>query len=538
MISKYPIEIGDTEGIADAVNYLLSGPAGLGQNFDGFSDFSPLVIRPTFARPFTLPTDTTLDASWYLRLAATSAGPTPSNPTQFITIGFAGYTDAPFQFGDTLRLSDFADSGLPYGEDAALDTPTGTKATLATTTKFGPLTTTTVTGTGSGAKVSVTLTSGAATPYTSGNTVTQVDIFNVGTGYTVGDTILILGSALGGTSPANDLTLTVNAVDSEFYNDSYFVYSSTASTVTLYTTPVYNWPTVTTLGEINRAFINTGISTDCIGQVVVNSTTQRNFITAQVDFTYTVETETAPPLPAWYTETDFDIVIQVNRYTVGRNKNGNQVFSYQTTLSQKILSETPTSPTFGEASAVFTTVIDQELNYGSYAYLLEISFVTAPRISNGSSAGISGFGTTPGWLYDMGFQTAPLPAGVANGNIQNQSTPGGTAYAAVVPTVLTGSGTNPILNITVWPNALLPNYTVGDPDAGGTIEIELNNTTSTNNTGFVPGDVLKILGTDIGGASPLNDFYFTVTETDLRSTTVPGKFTMGLRNLTTQVIKE
>ena len=538
MISKYPIEISDGEGIVDAINYLLSGPAGLGQNFDGFSDYSPLVMRPTFARPFTLPATTTLDASWYLRLAATSAGPTPSNPTQFITIGFAGYTDAPFQFGDTLRLTGFEDSGLPYGVDAALDTPTGTKATLATTTTFGPLATTTVTGTGSGAKVSVTLTAGASTPYTSGNTVTQVDIFNVGTGYTVGDTIKILGSALGGTSPANDLTLTVNAVDAEFYNDSYFVYSSTASTVTLYTQPVYNWPTVTVLGKINRAFINTAISTDCSGQVVVNSITQRNFITAQVDFTYTVDTGTAPPLPAYYTETDFDIVIQVNRYTVGRNANGNQVFSYQTTVSQKILSETPTSPTFGEASAVFTTVIDQQLNYGSYVYLLEIAFVTAPRFSNGSSPGTSGFGTTPGWLYDMGFQTAPLPAGVANGNVQNQSTPGGTAYTAVVPTVLSGSGTNPILNITVWPNALLPNYAVGDPNAGGTIEVELNNTTAVNNTGFVPGDVLKILGTDIGGTSPLNDFYLSVTETDLRSTTVPGKFTMGLRNLTTQVIKE
>ena len=443
MISKYPIETGDTEGIADAVNYLLSGPAGLGQNFDGFSDYSPLVIRPTFARPFTLPATTTLDASWYLRLAATSAVPTPSNPTQFITIGFSGYTDAPFQFGDSLTLSGFVCGG----------------------------------------------------------------------------------------------------VDPDFWNDSYFVYSCTASTVTLYTQGTYTWPAVTTLGEINRAYINTAISTDCIGQVVVNSTTQRNFITAQVDFTYTTDTETAPPLPAYYTETDFDIVIQVNRYTVGRNANGNQVFSYQTTVSQKILSETPTSPTFGEASAVFTTVIDQELNYGSYAYILEIAFVTAPRFSNGSSPGTSGFGTTPGWLYapstdSMGFQTAPLPAGVANGNIQNQSTPGGTTYTAVVPTVITGSGTNPILNVTVWPNALLPEYLVGKPSNGGTVEIVLNNTTSTNNTGFVPGDVIKIAGTDIGGTSPLNDLYLSVTETDLRSTTVPGKFTMGLRNLTTQVIKE
>jgi len=29
MIPKYPLELSDAEGIADALNYLLSGPAGL-----------------------------------------------------------------------------------------------------------------------------------------------------------------------------------------------------------------------------------------------------------------------------------------------------------------------------------------------------------------------------------------------------------------------------------------------------------------------------------------------------------------------------
>jgi hypothetical protein len=79
---------------------------------------------------------------------------------------------------------------------------------------------------------------------------------------------------------------------------------------------------------------------------------------------------------------------------------------------------------------------------------------------------------------------------------------------------------------------------VGDPNSGGTVEVYLNTTNASFNTQFVPGDVLKILGTDIGGISPTNDFYLSVSETDLRSSSVPGKFTMGLRNLTTQVIKE
>lgn len=437
MISKFPIEISDREGIADAVNYLLSGPAGLGQNFDGFSDYNPLIIRPTFARPFTLPVDTTLDASWYIRLPATAAAPTPSNPTQYITIDFGagpGYTNPPFQFGDRLRLTGFTPS---------------------------------------------------------------------------------------------------------FWDDTYYVFSSTTTSVTLYTSGTYTWPPVTVLGDIVRDYINFPVSTDCLAQVVVDSTTQRIFITAQVEFSYTVLSETIPPLPAYYSNSNWDLVVQVNRYAIGINENGNQVFSFQETVSQKIISDNIGSPTAGEAQAIFTTVIDQQLNFGSYAYILEIAFVTAPTLGDGSTPGLGGYGTSLGWLFDMGFQTAPLPAGVTAGNVQYQSTPGGTTYTGVVPTVLTGSGFQPLLDVTVWPNALIPEYAVGDHLNGySTVEVTLNTTNASYNTSFVPGDVIKILGTDIGGASPLNDLYLTVTETDLRSTSVPGKFTMGLRNLTTQVIKE
>ena len=542
MISKYPVEISDAEGIVDAINYMLSGPAGLGQNFDGFSDYNPKLIRPTFARPFTLPVTTTLDATWYIRMPVTSITPVGGNPSSYITVNFTppvAYTNPPFQFGDRLQLSGFADSGLPYQFNAALGTPTGTKATLATSQQFGPVATTTVTGTGTGAELFVLLDAGASAPYSSSNTDTTVDIFSVGTGYNIGDTIKVLGTALGGTSPANDLTLTVTAVDAEFYNDSYFVFSSTTTSVTLYTSAEYYWPAITTLGDVSRSFINTAVSTDCLAEVQVDSFTQRIFITAQVEFTYTVNFETIPPLPAYYTGTLWNLVVQVNRYKISRNANGNQVYSFQQTVSQKIISDDVGSTTAGEASAIFTTVIDQQLNFGSYAYILEIAFVTAPTLSDGNNPGTSGYGTTPGWLYDYGFQTTTLPVGTV-GNLQVQGTAPGTTYTGVVPIVLTGIGANPSLDVTVYPNINDPLYVVGItggiPD--GTVEITLNTTNPANNLDFVPGDQLKILGTAIGGATPLNDLYFTVTETDLRSTAVPGKFTMGLRNLTTQVIKE
>jgi len=52
MSSKYPVDIGDQEGIVDAVNYLLSGPSGLGQNFAGFSSSVPAWLSGNFRTPF------------------------------------------------------------------------------------------------------------------------------------------------------------------------------------------------------------------------------------------------------------------------------------------------------------------------------------------------------------------------------------------------------------------------------------------------------------------------------------------------------
>ena len=55
MPAKYPVDVGDDEGIVDAVNYLLSGPAGLGQNFAGFSSFQVAYLTGNFRIPFSQP---------------------------------------------------------------------------------------------------------------------------------------------------------------------------------------------------------------------------------------------------------------------------------------------------------------------------------------------------------------------------------------------------------------------------------------------------------------------------------------------------
>jgi hypothetical protein len=88
----------------------------------------------------------------------------------------------------------------------------GVKIARTTTRTFANLTPTVVSSSGTGALLTVFLT-GPGTTYST--TTTSISVQSPGSGYAVGDTLRILGNAIGGTSPANDLNLTVLAVTTE-----------------------------------------------------------------------------------------------------------------------------------------------------------------------------------------------------------------------------------------------------------------------------------------------------------------------------------
>jgi hypothetical protein len=106
MTAKYPVEISDQEGIVDAINYLLSGPAGLGQNFDGFSDYNPAYLTGTFRAPFTVPITTTPPPSLYQAPINISNITVPANPGAIIDVTYSSaQSPVPFAEGDTVRIS-------------------------------------------------------------------------------------------------------------------------------------------------------------------------------------------------------------------------------------------------------------------------------------------------------------------------------------------------------------------------------------------------------------------------------------------------
>jgi hypothetical protein len=114
-MSQYPVE--NEAGVYEAINYLLSGPAGLGQNFEGFATFVPAYITGTFRAPFTVPITTSPPPTWYVApISISDIQPVDPDPitgeTPTIEVTFASaQASPPFLLGDTVVIADVTDDG-------------------------------------------------------------------------------------------------------------------------------------------------------------------------------------------------------------------------------------------------------------------------------------------------------------------------------------------------------------------------------------------------------------------------------------------
>jgi hypothetical protein len=125
-----------------------------------------------------------------------------------------GYQPCFSQFAVATRYANESTGGV---QAAPLNTTggftrSGTMVSSSSVKTYSGLSLTNVSSSGSGANVTITL-SALKTVYS--DTTTAVSIQNPGSGYAVGDTVKILGSSLGGTTPANDLSLTVAAISAD-----------------------------------------------------------------------------------------------------------------------------------------------------------------------------------------------------------------------------------------------------------------------------------------------------------------------------------
>lgn len=504
-VSKYPVQVGDEEGIVDAVNYALSGPAGLGQNFAGFSTYAPAYLRPSSRQPFVTPDNIPIKFFYSISNAEpcdiNGVPVAPNSLAEYVkftyTTPFVG--DIPFTYGQTIDVINVVDGGLPNGVNAAFSLSGTRVATVATQSyQMYPAT---VTGTGFGAFVNVDLLADPGGPYTTSNTEVNVLGLYPGYGYNIGDTLLITGDLLGGTTPANDLTLTVTATDSGFFNGVYKVWSGTLNDVILGpTTQFYNWPNyIAPNGDIGVDYSNLLLSTDCNGRVNVTGGTDRVFVSGQLilDTTYDC---TVP--------SEFDIVITIDRLTgyISTTPGDNDyVFGRPiTTVAERTYHyNIAGAGSITDLETIFTQFIDgPEIPFGYYWYILEFQFVTRPTyvtVNTGSVFKYSVSGTSVSQTVN---------------------------YPGIVPTTVTGIGAGFNVDIDI--------DTSSSTDYRNCATITVNNAGS----GYVVGDILSVPGTSLGGISPANDLTFTITQIEYPGDAKLGPVLLKLRSLTAQVVKQ
>lgn len=125
-----------------------------------------------------------------------------------------GFQPSFSQFSTAPRYTSEATGGLtsaPFASTGGM-TRSGVKIVTSSAKTFGNLTPVNVSSSGANAKITVQLT-GAGTAYNT--TTTQISVQASGDGYSVGDTIKILGNLIGGSTTTNDLAMTITAITSE-----------------------------------------------------------------------------------------------------------------------------------------------------------------------------------------------------------------------------------------------------------------------------------------------------------------------------------
>ena len=127
-MAKYPVETKDSDGVIDAVNNLLSGPSGLGQNFSGFTNTAIQYPDNASQEKYGLPLDIPANKPAYLTgnfrtpftndssATKTYVAPIPLALSQYIDPRTAKYTFAepqlvpPFAVGNPINVTGVNDN--------------------------------------------------------------------------------------------------------------------------------------------------------------------------------------------------------------------------------------------------------------------------------------------------------------------------------------------------------------------------------------------------------------------------------------------
>ena len=341
-MAKFPVEYSDqdSESIVDAVNYVLSGPSGLGQNFSGYNAYTTAYLTGNFRPPFTRP------------------------PVSTNALGGSGLTT--IQVDDpTGIVSGLSVTGTGIGTGATVSTVSGTTVTLSVANS-GPV-------------------SGTVNFYTTVPDNLYVAPIALSTAQWIDEyTRKFTFSSAQPTPPfLNGNSITVAGVTPAAYNETFkgpgVVECTTTYVVVKSLNSIANPGAGTGGNAIYRNTIpaptgsnlpqqNTWIATDCASRVTVNSLTDRVFISAQLSnqISYTV-TSTA----------DLQYTVAINRYLgfiTNDPVNPDFRFSFDKTICEKVYTESGlTGSGAFNHDTNFSTIIDTP-GTGYYLYRIDVQF--------------------------------------------------------------------------------------------------------------------------------------------------------------------
>lgn len=311
---------------------------------------------------------------------------------------------------------------------------------------------------------------------------------------------------------AGDLVSIIDVDDAggETFNGEYTVLSGNSAGIVCGTVGSYSWATYNSGGEVTRDWTDVRTSTDCNAFVTIYGPTDQAFISSQLafDFDYTASTANS----------EFDVFVQVNRYrgfpVIGQP--GQFVFQFDNTVIERRYHYVVSANGSDSKESIFTTALDSP-GFGFYYYILEVEFVKLPDYNNSTTGGPAVLGELRSNRYNY--------SGTVSSSQYPVTPDDYTTYSGV--TASGGTGTGASFDIRVYNTP------------GATVYSGLNiQARNPSGTGYQVGDVLTVLGSAIGGASPANDLTMTVTSVIYPGDALPGKFEASLRSLTAQVIKE
>ena len=350
---QFPVQTGNDTATTEALNYLLSGPGGLGQNFQGYQQWTPGWLTSNFRVPYTIlsynavctgvsgeytitviSTFNTSNLNVGMRVTGYGVGTgatissigTPTTDGTVITLSVANTAT----FDDTTSSTDL--NFLPAYPPNIYVAPIA----LGTSTLLDPYTW----------KFEFA-TPQATPPFANGN-----------------------GIYVAGVSPAD-------------YNGDYNPIGVTSCTTTYVIAKTQNPYTVSGPGSGGTVTLyNTSappkvfaMSTDCNSKIVVTGGTDRVFISAQLDNTISYTATTT---------SDLRYTVAINRYLGFPNNNiANPGFYFQ--FDKLITKKTYNFPgltgtdTLPETKTIFSNFPDTNVAPGYYWYIQDVSF----QVTNG-----------------------------------------------------------------------------------------------------------------------------------------------------------